>query len=588
MRMTKIVCTLGPSVNNESMLLKLISAGMDVARINFSHGTHEEHAKTIELFRKTVQKSGRPIPLMLDTKGPEIRVGTFKNGFAELSEGDVVTFTPYDIESDEKNIKISYNLSPDISTGDRILIDDGLICCRVVRTENENIICEVENGGRVSDRKSINVPDVHINMPYISARDEEDLKFGIRHDIEFVAASFVRCAADVLQVRKILDNNGGGDVRIIAKIENRQGVDNIDEIIDVSDGIMVARGDMGVEIPFEELPAIQKMLIKKCFSSGKVAITATQLLDSMMRNPRPTRAETTDVANAVYDGTSAVMLSGETAVGKYPAQSVATMAKIVCRTESSIDYKKRFAKADFQFPFTTTNAICHASCTSAHDLGASAIISVTWSGYSARQISRFRPACPIIAPVMDDKKRRQLNLSWGVLPCECGVQKTTDELIAKVVEAAQKTGIVNVGDVVVITAGIPVGIKGNTNFLKVHLVGNVLVQGQGVGEGIFSGNLCVAKTEHELRTNFNDGDIVVVQRTTNDIMDILKRASGVITEEAGISNHTTVVAAAFDIPVIVGAENATDLLKSGTNITMDCARGLVVNGAEVKENVNKI
>ena len=579
MRKTKIVCTLGPATNNPETLGKMVEAGMDVARINFSHGVYEEHEKTIELFKTVTKKIGRPVALLLDTKGPEIRVSTFQDGYVDLVEGEEVVFTARDIESTAKEIAISYKGLPnDVVPGDRILIDDGLICCRVLRTTKEDITCVIENGGRVSNRKSINVPDVSIKMPYISPKDEEDLKFGIAHDVDFVAASFTRTASDLLEVRKILDDNGGNQIRIIAKIENREGVDNIDEIISVSDGIMVARGDMGVEIPLEELPSIQKMLIKKCFMAGKVAITATQLLDSMIRNPRPTRAETTDVANAVYDGTSALMLSGETAIGKYPVEAVETMSKIALRTENAIDYKKRFSNNVFTFTSNTADAICHATCTTAHDLGASAIIAVTKSGQTARMLSRFRPKCPIIATVISEKTRRQLALSWGVMPCPCQEKKTTDDLFQHVVEIALKTKLVTIGDLVVIAAGIPVGLSGNTNVLKVHLVGNVLVQGTGMNQKYLSGNLCVAKTAEEARKKFEPGEILVMPKTTNDVMDLLKKAAGIIVEEEGASCHAAIVGAAFDIPVIVGAKNATKLLKTGTTITMDSSRGLVVSG----------
>lgn len=578
MQKTKIVCTLGPSTDSPEVLKKIIKSGMSVARVNFSHGTYESHSQRIDAFKKIRTELKRPIALLLDTKGPEIRLGTFKNGKAELKQGQSFTLTTTEIEGDETKAFINYKGLPgDIMPGSPILIDDGLIEMKVEGTTEDEIICRVINGGPVSDRKSLNVPGTSISMPYISAKDQEDLMFGIKNDFDFIAASFVRNAHDVMDIRKILEDNGGSAIKIIAKIENGEGVANIDEIIKVSDGIMVARGDMGVEIPFVELPAIQKMLIEKCYKAGKMVITATQLLDSMIRNPRPTRAETTDVANAVYDGTSALMLSGETAIGKYPVESVETMAKIAIRTESAINYKKRFEQSHITSP-NVTDAISHATVTTAHDLEAAAIITVTRSGHTAKMVSKFRPESPIIAVTVNPKVQRQLNLSWGVIPLLGEEKDTSDELFEHAVEKALEHELLDNGDLVVIAGGTPAGISGNTNTLKVHLVGHVLVQGTPVNELNVSGSLCVAANEEQAIRDFNEGDILVIPFTSNKLLSVLKKAKGIISEADGITSHAAVVGMTLDIPVITGAKGATQILKSGTLVTMDSARGLIYSG----------
>ncbi len=578
-RKTKIVCTLGPATDNPKVMEKLMRAGMNVARINFSHGTYEEQQKRIDGFKAVREKLDLPIALMLDTKGPEIRIGDVAGGGVQLEEGQTLTLTPEKIEGTAQRVSIGYpDLAEDLHVDDTVLFDDGLIVCTVKAIKKKEIQLLVHNSAVLKSKKSLNIPGVNINMPYVSEADRRDLEFGIQNDIDFVAASFVRTPYDVMEIRKVLEELGGNNVDIIAKIENGQGVENIDEIIKASDGIMVARGDMGVEIALEELPHIQKMLIEKCYKAGKKVITATQMLDSMIRNPRPTRAETTDVANAIYDGTSAIMLSGETAIGKYPVQAVETMSKIAVCTEMNINYKERFEQeADLSTP-NVTDAISHATCTTAHDLGAAAIIAVTKMGNTARMISKFRPVCPIISPTTSEKIWRQLNLSWGVVPVK-GVEKyTTDALFDYAVELSVGTGIVKKGDIVVITGGIPVGVSGNTNTLKVHLVGDVLVQGSGVNDLSVSGKLCVAKDEKELVQDFQDGDIIVMPKTSNLIIDILRRCSGIITEEEGISSHGAVVGITLNVPVITGAKGATKILKSGTTVTMDSSRGLVYGG----------
>ncbi len=471
MRKTKIVCTLGPATNDEKVLKRLMEEGMDVARLNFSHGTHEEQKGRMDMVKKLRSECGKHIALLLDTKGPEIRTRDFEGGKVEIVAGQTFTLTTRDIVGDSAITSITYkDLYKDVEIGTKILIDDGLIELRVKDIIDEDLVCEVINGGFVSNHKGINVPGVHLNMPYMSQKDIDDILFGIEQDVDFIAASFVRSAKDVLEIRKLLDENGGENINIISKIENAEGVKHIDDIIYVSDGIMVARGDMGVEIPGEEVPVIQKMIIRKVYNAGKQVITATQMLDSMMKNPRPTRAETTDVANAIYDGTSAIMLSGETAAGLYPIESVQTMVRIAERTEEDINYRNRFFQMARRANNNVTDAVCHATCTTAIDLNASAVVTVTKSGTSARNISKYRPMCPIIAGTTSDKVCRQLNMSWGVTPVHLEEKNEIFELFDHAVEAAKNKGLLKTGETVVVTAGVPLGVSGNTNMIKVQVV----------------------------------------------------------------------------------------------------------------------
>lgn len=581
MRRTKIICTMGPATDSEEVLKDLMLAGMDVARLNFSHGTHEEALERINRIKKVREELDIPVAILLDTKGPEVRVKDFKDGKVTLKEGQKFTLCTDEVEGDETQVSVTYaNLPNDVRVGNRILIDDGLIEMEVLSIKGKRILCQVKNGGVVSNKKGVNIPNVSLSMPYMSQKDMDDILFGIEHDVDFIAASFVRTADDIKEIKNLLNNNGGRNIRIIAKIENAEGVQNIDDIVRETHGIMVARGDMGVEIDMQDLPVIQKRLIKKTYRAGKVVITATQMLDSMIRNPRPTRAETTDVANAIYDGTSAIMLSGETAIGKYPVETVKTMASIAERTENDIDYVKRLERMNFDSRMDVTNAISHATCTTAHDLRASAIIALTYSGGTAMQLSRFRPSCPIIAPTLSVKARRQLNLSWGVIPIMSEARSNTDELFDHAVECAQKTGLIKDGELVVITGGAPMGVAGTTNIMKVHLVGHILVNGKGLDVLNTTANVCVATSFDELEKNFCDGDIVVTNNITNDMISILRKAAGIISEETGEANNAKVLAAALDIPVIVAAAGATKVLKSGTTITMDAKCGLVYSGTE--------
>jgi len=576
MRKTKIVCTLGPATDDEKVLKELFLSGMNVARLNFSHGTHDEYKKTIEKFIKIRDELEMPVALLLDTKGPEVRIKTFETGSVELEAGRMFTLTTDDLSGDERGVSITYSgLPSDVNRGDRILLDDGLIEMKVTNIKGNDIQCEIINGGTVSNNKGVNVPGVSVNLPYISEKDREDILFAAENDFEFIAASFVRSAENIREIKKILDSSSGGNIKIIAKIENREGVDNIDDIISVSDGIMVARGDMGVEIPFEELPGIQKKIIKKCYISGKPVITATQMLDSMIRNPRPTRAEITDVANAIYDGTCAIMLSGETSIGRYPVDALRTMSKIAVETEKNIDYAAKFEDRHIAVSRNVTKAISHATCSTAHRLGASSIITVTKSGHTANMVSRYRPACSIIATTTLKKVFYQLALSWGVFPVMTELKDTTDKIFAHSIEISSGLGLIKNGDLVVITGGMPVGISGTTNILKVHIVGDILVEGRGINKLTFTGNLCVLHEGDETVKHFNAGDILVISKTTDEVFPALKHASAIVTEENMEDSRAAVVGMALEIPVITNAVGATEILKSGTVVTVDSGKGFV-------------
>lgn len=473
MKKTKIICTLGPATDNPQTLEKMIEAGMDVARFNFSHGAYEDHEKRLKEVLAVREKLNAPVATLLDTKGPEVRLGDFENpDGVTINHGDKFTLTTKKCMGNEKKSYVNYEGLPnDVKPGTVILINDGLISMKVDSVKGADIHCTVIDGGLLTNHKGVNVPGVDLNMPYLSERDMNDLKFGASHDFDFIAASFVRSATDVTILRNFVEAIGWKDVKIISKIENTQGVDNIDDIIAASDGIMVARGDMGVEIDFQRIPAIQKMIIRKVYDAGKIVVTATQMLESMITNPRPTRAEITDVANAIYDGTSAIMLSGESAVGNHPVEAVQTMTSIALTTENDIDYKRQF---DNFYPESggkdITSAISHATVTTAHDLNASAIITVTKSGTTARMISKFRPQTDIVGATINQKVWRQLSLSWGVKPVLCQLKDNTDELFDHAVEVTVKAGAAKKGDTVVITAGIPLGMSGTTNMLKVHKI----------------------------------------------------------------------------------------------------------------------
>lgn len=579
MRRTKIICTLGPATDNPGVLKELFLKGMDVARLNFSHGTHEEHFVRAEVFKRLRTELNRPAALLLDTKGPEIRLRKFKGGKVVLEKGRTFTLTTDEIEGDTERVSVSYKGMPDdVARGNRILIADGLIELKVNTVSGNDIVCEVMNGGELSDRKGVNLPGITTKLQFMNDNDRKDILFGIQNDFDYIAASFVRCADDVREIKNFLDNNGGGFIKIISKIENHDGVKNIDEIIRVSDGIMVARGDMGVEIPFEEIPHLQKLIIKKTLSAGKPVITATQMLESMIKNPRPTRAEITDVANAIYDGTSAIMLSGETSVGQFPELTVETMAKIAKQTETDIDYRKLLENTHINISKNVTDAISYATCSAAHLLDAAAIITITKSGHTSRMISRYRPVCKIIASTPLVKVYNQLALSWGVCPMLAVEAKTTDEIFENAVDNAVKACMVANGDLVVITGGMPVGVSGTTNMIKIDIVGDILLEGKSINGLSSTGILCVIADNKSMLDDFNGGDILVIKKSSDSILHLIKNASGVITEEDGQDSPAAIVGKALDIPVITNAEKATERLTSGTVVRIDGGKGQILSG----------
>ena len=583
-RKTKIICTLGPAVDSDEMIRELMLAGMNVCRLNMSHGSHEEHQQRIDRVKRIREELDLPVALLLDTKGPEIRTGVFKDHKVALKEGDKVTITAKDVEGTAEEFSISYkDLAKDVSVGSRILIDDGLIELEVTKISGKDIICKVLNGGDVSDRKSINVPNVNLNLPSLTDKDRDDILFAVENEFDFIAASFVRKAKDVQEIRRVLDQAGEHGICIISKIENKEGITNFDEILKVSDGIMVARGDLGVEIPAAEVPPIQKQCIQVSHQMGKISITATQMLDSMIRNPRPTRAEVSDVANAIYDGTSAVMLSGETASGKYPLESLKMMVEIAKQTEGSINYWKRFINQNIPMLPSVGNAISHASCTTAMDLDAKAIISLTHAGRTARLLSRFRPGCPIISTTVFPRVQRQLNLSWGVVPILVPEVTTTDELFEVGIECASKAGFLSDGDLVVMTGGTPVGMSGTTNTIKVQTIGSAIASGKGLPSennrnNIRSGTVCLIKDpEHTDPTKIDcpEDMILVAPYTTNAMMPLIRRAKVLVVEDDDPSCHTATVAAALDIPTVLSCSNVTKLLTNGRTITVDTTKGSI-------------
>lgn len=579
MRKTKIVCTIGPASESVEKLVQLINAGMNVARLNFSHGSHEEHAGRIKSIREASEITGKTVAILLDTKGPEIRTLDFESGQAELTTGNEVIITTEPVIGTAEKFAVSYEgLIDDVHVGSRILIDDGLIGLEVIGIEGKDIRTKVLNSGLVKNKKGVNVPNVRVNLPGITEKDVSDIEFGIEQGIDFIAASFVRKASDVLEIRELLGKHNADYIQIITKIENQEGIDNIDEILEVSDGLMVARGDMGVEIPPEDVPLVQKSLIKKCNILGKPVITATQMLDSMQRNPRPTRAEASDVANAILDGTDAIMLSGETAAGTYPVESVSMMNSIALRIEKSLQYDELFKKRQRENKGTITDAIGQSVAATALNLHVAAIIAPTESGHTAKMISKYRPKAPILAITSDIRICRRLTLVWGVQTQYRERAKTTDEMLQHAMDAAQEAKFVSNGDTVIITAGLPVGETGMTNMMKIHVVGDVIAQGQGIGRKSAAGKVVVAKTGEEAVSKVTSGSILVTNCTDKDMMPAIERAAAIITEEGGLTSHAAVVGVSLGIPVIVGVENATNILVNGQAVTVDASRGIVSTG----------
>jgi pyruvate kinase len=534
----------------------------------------------MDLIKKLRAKYNKPIAIMLDTKGPEIRTGKFEGGAVELKEG--TPFTVYcgeEVLGNNTKCSVSYtDLYKDVKVGDSILIADGLVGLHVNSIEGTQIHCTVKNSGPLGNNKNVNVPGVITTLPAVTEKDEADLKFGIEQGVDLIAASFIRKAADVLQVRKVLQEYGGGDILIFSKIENHEGVHNIDEIIKFSDGIMVARGDLGVEIPTEDVPVVQKMIIEKCNKAGKPVITATQMLDSMIKNPRPTRAEASDVANAIFDGTDAIMLSGETANGNYPVETVETMSKIAERAEKAINYEDKLKKRRKTHIPNVPNAISLATCNTAMDLNAAAIITATQSGHTAKIVSNYRPECPIIAVTPYWSVARKLALNWGVFPIVAEKVESTDELIDKAVDIARATGYVRNGDLVVIAAGIPANYVGTTNMMKVHVVGDILVQGKPSGSVHGFGTANVVKDMAEAEEHIQEGDILVVKELDKSCLNLLDKVAGIVTEQTIVDSEITIQCMLKEIPLIYDAAGVTDILKTGCFITMDVRRGIVYGG----------
>ncbi len=579
MRKTKIVCTIGPASESVENLTKLVNAGMNVMRLNFSHGDFEEHGGRIKNIREVTKNTGKNVAILLDTKGPEIRTGKLKVEPIELVQDETIILTTEEILGDKDRISITYdNLPNDVSIGSTILIDDGLIGLTVTDIKGTEIHCHIVNGGTIKSKRGVNVPGVKITLPGITEKDANDIVFGIEQGVDFIAASFVRKASDVLEIRELLEKHNASHIQIISKIENQEGVDNLDEILEVSDGLMVARGDLGVEIPAEEVPLVQKAMIKKCNRVGKPVITATQMLDSMQRNPRPTRAEASDVANAIFDGTDAIMLSGESAAGKYPEESVKTMARIAERAESALEYREIFLKQSQAQQTSVTEAISQAVANSALDLDAKAIVTSTESGYTARMVSKYRPKAPIIAVTTNPQVIRRLMLIWGVIPVLGKEAANTDEMIEQAIDSSVNAGLVHVGDLVVITAGVPVGRTGTTNLIKVHHVGEMIAKGQGIGTLNATGKVVTARTAEEANAKATQGCILVTVTTDKEYMPAFEKAAAVITEVGGITSHAAVVGLSLGIPVIVGVEGALSKLSDGTDASVYAELGVIYSG----------
>ncbi|MDD4601987.1 Pyruvate kinase [bioreactor metagenome] len=575
---TKIICTVGPSTDKPGVLEEMLNAGMNVARFNFSHGNYPDHAKRIAMVRAAAQRVGKPVAFLLDTKGPEMRIGKFIEGKVLLQEGQKFILTPREVAGTNEIVSVNHKLLPnEVAPGNIILLSDGLISLRVERIESDDIVTTVLNSGAMSNLKRVAVPGVSINLPFLSQQDINDILFGIDQDMDFIAASFVQRAADVLSIRRVLED-AGASMDIIAKIENAEGVKNIDELLKVVDGVMVARGDLGVEIPTEEVPIVQKMLIDKCNYAAKPVITATQMLESMMENPRPTRAEASDIANAIMDGTDVIMLSGETASGNYPVEAVKVMSKIAVRTEEALNYETILRTNGIVLQRTTTDAISHATVQITHELGAAAVITATESGYTPRMVSRYRPKAVIIAVTPNDKTYRRMLMLWGVQPILGDKFNSSDDMVTSAVDSALKAGAVHDGDLVVITAGVPAGQSGTTNMIRVHVVGNILLKGTGIGRKVVTGKVCIAHTLADFTDKFTPGDILVVPSIDEETAKYAVKATAIVAEAGGLTSHAAIVGISYGIPVIVGVKAATEKLSDNMIVTVDLENGIVYQG----------
>ncbi|WP_311376325.1 pyruvate kinase [Anaerococcus lactolyticus] len=580
LKKTKIVCTIGPASEKPEVLEQLIHNGMNVARLNFSHGTHEEHLEKIKTIKRLRRKLNKPIAIMLDTKGPEIRTGNYNVKEIYLKPDDIFTLTTRDVIGTQDIVSVSHKgLPQDVKVGSEIYIDDGLVQLEVIEIKDgTDVVCRVQNNGVLSNHKGVNLPGSKTNLPAITPKDVDDIKFGIENGIDLIAASFVRKKEDVYDIRKVLEDHGGENIKIISKIESQEGVDNIEEIIEASDGIMVARGDLGIEIKTELIPGVQKDIIRRCNAAAKPVITATQMLDSMIRNPRPTRAETTDVANAIIDGTDCVMLSGETAGGKYPVQAVKTMRDICITTELSDDFIEKVYNTKVVSRRNTTNSIARSTCQIARELDAKAIISCTSSGNTSRVISKFRPRTTIVAATTTDSVARQLSIVWGVYPLVIKEAHETDELIERAIVGGLSEGYLEEGDLTIVTAGVPLGVSGSSNLIKVHVIGDIITSGTGIGAKSVSGKVVIGSTKKELESKFEEGDIIVAKFTDSDITEFIEKASAIVTETGGLTSHTAVAAVHFGIPAVVGAVSAQSLVEDGQIITVDPIGGVIYNG----------
>ncbi|MCC5889145.1 MAG: pyruvate kinase [Alkalibacterium sp.] len=581
MKKTKIVCTIGPASESLDTLVKLIEAGMNVARLNFSHGDHEEHMNRIVNIRKASEQTGKMVGIMLDTKGPEIRTNNMKDGKITITKGDTVRISMNEVEGTKERFSVTYKeLINDVTPGSSILLDDGLINLLVtdIDRDNEDIVTTAQNTGILKNKKGVNVPGVSVNLPGLTDKDRSDIQFGLDNGVDYIAASFVRRASDVLEITEILEKQDKMHVQIIPKIENQEGVDNLEEILAISNGLMVARGDLGVEIPTEDVPIVQKRMIKLCNDAGKPVITATQMLDSMQANPRPTRAEASDVANAIFDGTDAIMLSGETAAGDYPVESVQTMYNIAIRTESALVNQDAFALKAYD-QNDMTEAIGQAVGHTAKNLNISTIVAATESGHTARMISKFRPKADILAVTFSEETARGLALQWGVQPTVSEKPTSTDDMFNLATQKTVEIGYAKEGDLILITAGVPVGERGTTNVMKIQLIGSKLTNGQGVGSESVIGKAVVASSAEEAMEKAIEGGILVVKNTDKDYLPAIEKSAAIVVEQGGLTSHAAVIGIAMGIPVIVSAENATELIEQNELITVDARRGIIYRGA---------
>ncbi len=577
MRRTKIVCTIGPSIESEEQIERIIDAGMDVARLNLSHGSSEDHYRRLNLIRRVAEGKRKTIGFMVDSRGPEVRTGDLEEESVYLEEGRDFILTTEPVAGNSRKASVTYpDLHFDLKPGARVLIDDGLIVLEVRDISGRDIRCRVVHGGELKSYKGLNTPGTRINLPALGDKDREDIKMAIENEIDFLAASFTRSADDVLEIRKLIEKQGG-KIMILAKIESEEGVENFDSILEVADGVMVARGDLGVEIPPEKVPLLQKEFIRKCNRLGKPVITATQMLDSMIRNPQPTRAEASDVANAIIDGTDAVMLSGETAVGRFPVEAVETMDRIARHTEQGLDYKKILDELSMTVKKTVTDAISYSTCTIAQELNADAIITSTQSGHTARMVAKYRPWAPIVAVSSRRRVASQLTLTRGVCSIICPPVTSTDDMFNNAIRTSLEEGLIKSGDMVVITAGVPVGVSGTTNLLRVETVGEIIVRGTGVGKKAVSGAAFVATDEKDLK-NIAEGQILIARMTDSNYLPAIEKSAALVTEEGGLTSHGAIVAINYGKPAVVGVERATELIKTGDVITVDAIRGLIYRG----------